>query len=100
MGQDLLFKAETELQAHRDRVSRWNKAIREGTNQSIARQYYEDIQGLESKCSAAEIALHSCKFSPQGEEEGAVERLEEALEDLRRAVANFRDRFRDGNDED
>jgi len=98
MGQDLWFKAETELQSHRDRVARWNRAIFEGSNQAVARQYYEEIQGLESKCAAAEIALNTCKFSPP-EDEGLADKLEGALTDLREAIDSFRDRFLGGEDE-
>lgn len=98
MGQDLWFKAETELQAHRDRLKRWNRGIDEGTNQAVSRQYYEEIQGLESKCAAAEIALNTCKFSPK-EEPDLTDRLEDALTDLRQAIDGFRDRFLGGKDE-
>ena len=80
------------MMVHKDDVDRWETAVRKGTNQALMRRYFEEIQGLQSKCSAAEIALQSCKFSPQ-DEEGPRERLEQALSELREAVESFRKRF-------
>ncbi|NPV08030.1 MAG: hypothetical protein HPY83_08715 [Anaerolineae bacterium] len=92
MLSEYYLKAESDLTAQRDRINRWTKRGLEGEDETLKRRYYEEIQGLESKCGAAEIALNTCKFS-EPEDESARERLEEALTDLRESMERFARRF-------
>ena len=89
---DYYMKAESQLGAYRRDIERWREREMEKATSEVKRRYYEEIQGLESKCSAAEIALNACKFAEQ-EDESLRQNLEDALEDIREAMARFRERF-------
>ncbi|MGI6208072.1 MAG: hypothetical protein ACOYEW_07640 [Anaerolineae bacterium] len=97
MLSEYYLKGATDLDVYRDRVDRWSRRELHEEDPEMRRRYYEEIQGLESKCSAAEIALNTCKFA-EPEDESARQKLEEALTDLREAMDRFIERF--GVDED
>ena len=63
MLSEYYLKGATDLDVYRDRVDRWSRRELHEEDPEMRRRYYEEIQGLESKCSAAEIALNTCKFA-------------------------------------
>ena len=92
MGYDYYAIAQAQIDAYKANIERWKKDAQKADSPTM-REYYEEIQDLESKCSAAEIALNTCRFASQEQAEGLLAQLEESLGELEEALGHFRKRL-------
>ena len=59
MLEEYYLKAAVDIDNAKQEAERWRKNIEKATSE-VQRQYYEEIQDLDSKCDRARIALNQC----------------------------------------
>ncbi|MGQ9552695.1 MAG: hypothetical protein ACUVWR_01150 [Anaerolineae bacterium] len=93
MLEEYYLKAAADIDNAKQEAERWRKNIEKATSE-VQRQYYEEIQDLDSKCDRARIALNQCVMGkePPTEEQRAT--LERALAEVREAVSKLTAKFR------
>ena len=92
MLEEYYLKAAADIDSARQEAERWRKNMEKATSE-VQRQYYEEIQDLESKCDRARIALNQCVMgnNPATEDQRAI--LERALAEVREAVSKLAAKF-------